>query len=525
MKKIHKLVLKAFIGPFILTYAVVVFIFVTQTLIKYFDEIVGKGLGLMVYVKLLFYFSINVSQIAFPLAILLSSLIAFGNLGEFNELTAVKGSGISLLRVLQPVFIFAIGLTLFAFWFNNNLVPKANLKAYSLLYDVRQKKPSLSIKEGIFYSGLDGVSIKANKKFPDEKSMKEIMIYDHREGNGNSRLILADSAQMYTILSEKYLVFELFNGTSYDDQSNNMRSDQKSQFVRNNFKRTKMVFSLASFEMDTTDTSLFKYDRLMKNFRELEIASDSLAKDVRKRIQTNKQSMPQYYSHHLKPVIIKVATVQTKNSTKTKDHTKTKGHAKAKDSTKIKDSIKAKTATQWMDSTWRAQSKTPQYNRVALLESAASQARNIKTNIEGNIYQLDNTATEYRKFEIERHRRFTQSVACLAMFLIGAPLGAIIRKGGLGVPVLVSIGFFILFYVLTLLGEKWAREAVIQIPFGAWLADFVLVTIGLFFLRQARNDSRLFEADVYKVAFSRLLSKLKKSKKSVISTASNTEPV
>ncbi len=497
MKKIHKLVLKAFLGPFILTFAVVVFIFVTQTLVKYFDEIVGKGLTFWVYAKLLFFFSINTSTVAFPLAILLSSLIAFGNMGEYNELTAIKSSGISLLRALQPVFIFAVGLTLFAFWFNNNVVPKANLNAYSLLYDIRQKKPSLSIKEGIFYNGLEGVSIKANKKFPDGKSMKEVIIYNHSQGYGNSNLILADSAQMYNILNGKYLVFELFNGTHYDDQGAVNRADQKAKFMRNKFKHTKLVYSLASFEMDTTPQDLFRYDRLMKNYTELRQSADSLSKNVQKQIANGQAGISQYYYHHLKPVTI--------------------------DKTKPAIATNLKPGN-WLDSAARAQDKQPVYRKVSLYDVAANQARNVKSSVEGSVFQLENYQKEYRVFAIERHRRFTQSVACLAMFLIGAPLGAIIRKGGLGVPVLVSIGFFILFYVLTLMGEKWAREGVMQIPYGAWLADFTLFVIGLFFLRQARNDSSLFDADVYKVAFSRFKSRFQKKKPlQAVASSSETE--
>jgi lipopolysaccharide export system permease protein len=201
MKKLDKFIIKAFIGPFFLTFAVVVFIFLTQTIIKYFEYLVGKGLGWNVFVELLFYFSLNTVPIALPLAVLLSSLMTYGNLGEHYELTAIKSAGISLVRVLFPIFIFSILLTFAAFWFNNRVVPRANLKAFSLLWDVKQKKPSLSLKEGIFYKDLPGVSIKANKKLPDEKTLLDMIIYDHQENNGNTHIILADSAQMYTILT------------------------------------------------------------------------------------------------------------------------------------------------------------------------------------------------------------------------------------------------------------------------------------------------------------------------------------
>src|SRR5687767_7037045 len=218
MRKIDKLVLKAFIGPFIMTFLVVVFILLMQHMLKYFDDIIGKDLGWSVVGQLLFYFAIFMTPVAMPLAVLLSSLIAFGNLGEHFELTAIKSSGISLLRTLQPIFFFVLVLTGLAFYANNYLVPKAALEAYSLLYDIKQKKPALELREGSFYNGIDDISIKVDKKFPeDEAALKGVIVYDHRQNDGNKKVMVADSGRMYTVLNERYLKFELFNGYDYSE--------------------------------------------------------------------------------------------------------------------------------------------------------------------------------------------------------------------------------------------------------------------------------------------------------------------
>src|SRR6188768_789475 len=203
MKKIDKLVLGAMLGPFFMTFLVVVFILLTQHMLKYFDDIIGKGLGGDVISQLLFYFAIFMTPVALPLAVLLSSLIAFGNLGERFELTAIKSAGVSLVRTLYPIFFFVLILTGVAFYANNNMVPKAALEAYSLLYDIKQKKPALDLREGAFYNGINDISIKVDKKFPeDDAALKGVIVYDHRQNDGNKKVMVADSGRMYTVLNE-----------------------------------------------------------------------------------------------------------------------------------------------------------------------------------------------------------------------------------------------------------------------------------------------------------------------------------
>jgi lipopolysaccharide export system permease protein len=402
---------------------------------------------------------------------LLSSLICFGNLGEHYELTAIKSSGISLLRVLIPVSLFAFVLTFVAFWFNNTIVPKANLNAYSLLWDVRQKKPSLDIKQGVFYNGLTGYSIKANDKLPDGKTLLDVMIYDHTGGNGNKQVILADSAQMYTIHNDRYLVLELFRGNSYLEVSEDSRRSQNDDFRRDAFDHNKMIFSLASFDLNRTDKQLFATSKYMMSVDKLQMVSDSMKKEYDAILKRTDGSIRQYYFNYMK------------------------GYNPRLDSLKGSwiDTVSKKTFTK--------------DERIQIASSAASQARNVKNYTQSSLQQLENALKESRTFKVEKYKKYTQSLACLIMFLIGAPLGAIIKKGGLGVPVLVSILFFIIFYVCSLLGEKWAREGIVAIPYGVWAANFILFLAGIFFLRQAKNDSRIFEADVYKVAFNRLKDK------------------
>src|SRR5689334_8369177 len=217
MKKLDKLILSSFMGPFILTFLVVVFILLMQHMLKYFDDIIGKDLGWSVLGTLLFYFAVFMTPVALPLAVLLSSLITFGNLGEHFELTAVKSLGVSLTRALIPIFALSLVITFGAFLANNYMVPKAALEAYSLLYDIKQKKPSLDLKEGAFYGAIPDVNIKVEKKYPDGVTLKGVVIYDHRGHAGNREVTIADSGRMYTILSNRYLKLELFHGYNYSE--------------------------------------------------------------------------------------------------------------------------------------------------------------------------------------------------------------------------------------------------------------------------------------------------------------------
>jgi lipopolysaccharide export system permease protein len=474
LKKIDYLVLKAFVGPFFLTTIVVTFIFLTQTILKYIDELVGKGLGFLDYAELVGYFSINVLPIAFPLAILLASLMTFGNLGQFNELTAVKSSGVSLLRVLRPIFLWVLFFTVALYFFNDYVVPKANLKAYSLLYDLKQKKPSLELKPGVFYNGLPGYSIKIGGKFENDTSIKDVMIYDHSKNRGNTDLITADSGAMYFIQNEKYLVLELFKGYSFSEiPTNNTNSLQNRpyEFVKNQFDNTKIVFDLSSFDLQRTKEELFNGSRQMKNTSELSRTMDSL-KIVLKQEDSKIATWLQPFYFYM-PV--------------------------SKDTTYYRYLNQQKSTA--------LESIFIESDNRMLAMRAANQARSLKNYLQGNLEQRKNIITDINLHSVTYYQKYMQSIACIVLFLIGAPLGSIIKKGGLGIPVLISIIFFIFYYAFSLTGEKWTKEGVLPAYIAMWFGNIMLLPIGLFLLRQAKNDSRILESDIYLVWFDKIKAK------------------
>lgn len=560
MKKIDKLILDAFIGPFLITFLVVVFILLNINMLKYFDDIIGKGLDGVVLGQLFFYFAIFTVPTAMPLAVLLSSLIAFGNLGEHFELTAIKSAGISLVRILWPIFFFVLVLTGLAFYANNNLVPKAALEAYSLLYDIKQKKPALELKEGAFYRGIDNLSIKVNQKFPkDEQALKGVIVYDHRKNDGNKQVTIADSGRMYTILNERYLKFELYNGYNYIEGTGNARDltgkssgGKNESLSRSKFTKQQVVFDLSSFQLQQTDKKWFQGNRIMRNMSELNEDMDSLSREVKNQKLNYYLARPDYFGFYLKgdslilpeelyrqkiyrdsiarlPYVMKNRLNGEAGAQPVNDTSKTKVitikpketpppakpvvQPKPKPEVKIAKRPRKAEGKVHFDSVSMAKldsifSLKPTRD---MYQGAANTARSLKSQVTNTINSVDDYEKEYITFDIQWHKIAASSFACIAMFLIGAPLGAIIKKGGLGVPFLVSILFFIVYYVLTMQGEKLAKQDTVPVIIGVWLADVLLFGAGLFFLRQARIDARLFEADFYLVILDKLKSRFGKS--------------
>ncbi len=464
IKKVDKLILKAFVGPFLITFLVVVFILLVQMMLRYFEDFFGKGLSLWVFLKMFFYFSLNTTPIALPLAILLSSLITFGNLGEHFELTAVKSAGISLIRTLRPIFLLATALSFISFFINDTIVPLANLKAYSLLYDIRQKKPTVDFKEGTFYNGLDGYSVRMGEKFSDGKTFKNIMIYDHTKGNGNVTVILADSGQMYSIFDDRYLKMDLFNGGIFtEDIEQNTYNPSSKKFIRSEFKRNELLFSLESFDLKRTREELFLGNRIMKNTRELTHDIDSITKEEKNTFIDFDKTIKLYYIYHYNKKTDSIASIYSPLTPTSR-------------------------LTQFS-----SQSK------LNILDYALTNARNIKSLTDSYTERHGTIFRDLKEFQIEKYKKITQAITCLLMFLIGAPLGSIIKRGGVGIPVLISIGFFILSYVITIMSEKWTKEGLVMVEYSSWAATAVLLPIGLLFLMQARNDVRLFDRDFYLV--------------------------
>lgn len=541
-----------------MTFLVVVFILLTQHMLKYFDDIIGKDLGWDVLSQLLFYFAIFMTPVAMPLAVLLSALITFGNLGEHFELTAIKGAGISLLRTIRPIFFFVVILTGIAFYINNNLVPRAALEAYSLLYDIKQKKPALDLREGAFYNGLPDISIKVNKKFPDGITIKDIIVYDHRKNDGNRDVTVADSGRMSTILNERYLKFELFNGYNYSEgaaserEMTGQKNSKSENLTRSKFHKTQVVFDLSSFQLARTDKKWFESNRIMRNLKELDTDIDSINREVLQQELNHFLYKPTYFSYFNKDSVTMPEYLwKFKNERDSLNRYKYMPKEAAVNDQAVAAELKAKATRPPLNPVVRAERsaagnksdrprKLPRpvtapdvADKVAtaealparpsadslfgarvdsvfalvptqgIVQSATNMARQVKSQVLNSNAAIENYQKEKVIFEIQWHKIIANSFMCIAMFLIGAPLGAIIKRGGLGVPFLISILFFIIYYVLNMQGEKMAKQGLISPMVGIWAADVILLLIGFIFLRQARADARLFDSDAYRVFFDR----------------------
>jgi lipopolysaccharide export system permease protein len=580
MKKLDKLILGSFIGPFILTFIVVDFILLTVNMLKYFDEIFGKDLPFMVYMELIGYFVISISPMALPLAVLLSSLMTFGNLGEHFELTAIKSSGISLLRALRPIGIFVVFLTFGAYLSNNYLVPRVNLKTFSLLYDIRMKSPALDIKEGVFYNGIPNYSIKVNKKL-DEVRLQDVLIYDHTSGQGNIHVITADSGRMEPFFNERYMQLVLYNGFSYQEgQAQRGVAEKAATFNRTQFTTNQMIFSLDAFDMNRTPENLWSNNRSIKNIQEIRTDLDSMDLALNQKYFFNYVNTEASYpffarNRKLKPPAdierkrlisdsLRNLKFQAEYEMETRanrdgsddplgaspvtslpndqeqlraaelvDTSETADQAAADTLFSSADSARAMADTMaavpapnlagnpsfvpaitekemTLSPEQKASLDSLRQTRRYLVSAASgglTTARNIKNNFTTNKNEVDALAREFRRFQISWYQKYTQAIACFVMFMIGAPLGAIIKKGGLGMPVLVSIIFFVLYYMLTITGEKWAKEGLADPLFGTAFSNLALIPFGVFFLRQARKDARIFEADFYYAFFEKTKAK------------------
>jgi len=629
IKKIDKLVAHSFLGLFFLTFSVVLFILLMVFMSKYFEDLVGKDLGAEVFAELFFYFSMTLVPQALPLAILLASLMAFGNMGEHNELTAVKGCGISLVRILIPVGIFAIFMTGVAYVFNDVIVPEVNLKAFRLLYDVRQKEPTLDFPEGSFYNGLPGWSIRIGEKVKGTDSLKDLIIYDHRSGRGNTDVIIADKGLMINKQDEQILEFHVENGYRYSEQLSNGGVD-KNAFMRDKFEVATFNFDLAFLQMNETSEELFTQNRFMMTVAQLQTEADSLMQDAREVEDENAKRARSYFDYvffvdfererlsqralqektqedikklkadSLNNLFKDDSTIKQQNDIsktnnqnslvvdsfqiKAMDSIKllnpkinsklnpnkttkilqnkldstSKNHGKiASDSNAIKpnnassqflqnqtyqgentdyttlygttddslqqrmiatlpNSLEALDTVDWKnlpDSITLNNQKFSDKSIEIIMERALTKVRNMRSFATTNGERIERFEYDSRRALLEKNKRLSLAVACFIMFLIGAPLGAIIKKGGLGVPVLISIVFFILFYIMTITGDKWAREQIISIFMGSWAANLLLLAFGIVFLLQARADSRLFEIDAYLVFFGKIKGVFVKNKK------------
>ena len=478
MKKVDSFVLKSFIGPLILTFFIVLIILILQFLWMYVDDLAGKGLDLKVLAELLFQFSLTFVPMALPLAILLASLMTFGNMGEFLELTALKSSGISLQRIMLPLIIFIGYICIGSFFFSNVILPYSNSKSRILLYDIRRKRPELNIQAGSFYNGIDGFSIKITAKDAETGRLDKLLIYDHRDKLGNNNVTYADSGYMRITPDTTGLIMTLYNGYSYNEvtEKNVMRAERKYPFRRDSFKEQTVVITLSGFGLDRSEMDLFKSNSGMLNLSQLNTFIDSLNlrydakldntfedyKDAKLYTTLNYNNVPfdkQDSLYKANPIVFEPWTIYDTLST---------------------------------------------VNKKSVITLAIESVKNAGTYLSQREEGLHNEIKYIKPYEVDWHKKFTLSFSCLVFFFIGAPLGAIIRKGGLGTPAVISVLFFIIYYIISLTGEKLVKEDMVGSLPGMWIASFILLPIGIFLTYKATSDSVIMNIETYISVFVRL---------------------
>lgn len=458
MKKLDKLIIKTFMGPFVATFFVTLFVLVMQFLWKYIDDLVGKGLDTPVIIELITYTSANLVSLALPLAVLLSSIMTFGNLGESFELVALKSSGISLLRFMRPLLLACTTIAVLAFLFNNYAMPVANLRAKSLLYDITNSKPAFNIKAGVFYTDIPDYTIKVAQKEKDNKTIHQVMIIDHGPGGGD-KVILAEKGTMLLSADKRFLYFVLEKGWRYEER-NGRSSTSPGELIRLGFREYKKAFDLSSFAFSRLDMGLFASNQQMLNVRQLDKAIDSLYRQEAQFQRTVNAYITTRYAFY-----------------------------------------------KWADTGWLASApplKTtsfrdmiPEKNRMYAMERTEQNIRDGQNNLEGPAREFGDKHGTLLLHKVEWQRKFTLAFSCIVMFLIGAPLGSIIRKGGLGTPLIFAVVFFVIFNIFFMVGEKMARKDVMATWSGMWLSNIVLIPIAMFLIYKALNDSNLFNKEFY----------------------------
>ncbi|MEM7105424.1 MAG: LptF/LptG family permease [Bacteroidota bacterium] len=479
MKRLDKLLATSFIPPFIMTFFIALFVLIMQFLWKYIDDIVGKGLEMIYIVELIFYRSTALIPMALPVAVLISSVMVMGNLAERFELASIKSAGIPLLRVMRPLLFLVSFIAVLSWLSSNYLIPYSNLQFKSRLYDIRRQKPTLSINEGSFNDDFGGTVIRIGNKLDDNRTLEDILIYDHSENRGNVSQIIAKKGEMYTTPDEQYLVMRLYNGQQYQElkPTDRTRLDRYEHF-HTSFREWEKVFDMAEFDLKETDENLFKSHQSMLSLNQLNEAIDSI--EVRK-TERKEQLLTQVSSYFYHARLAR----DTLSKKKRPD---------------VDTTLLSEVPPAFIE-------MLNQGNIGMNLQKSLTLARNVKNytlSIKDDIPRLDKSIAEH---EIEIHRKFSWAIACIIFLFIGAPMGAIVRKGGFGWPILISIIFFVFYVMLTIVGEKIAKEMVVSAVAGMWMPCLILFPISIFLTYKAMNDSKAFSMETYKM----FLQSLKKS--------------
>ncbi len=479
VKTLDFYMLKSFLGPFVAVFAIVTFILMMQFLWLYIDELVGKGLSFKIIVQFLMWGSATLIPYALPLATLLASIMTMGNLGENSELLSMKAAGISLPRIIQPLSYVAVVIVIAAFFASNNLIPVAYNKIYTLREDITNTKEEIKIPVGIFYDGIEGFSIKIGSR-DDNMLMHQIMIYNHTKEAGNSDLTVADSGRISITPDKKGLLITLYNGINYKENNQRTYQDTSLQMQRIKFSFQQLAIPLENYAFNQSKEGRYSGEVMAKNLSQLSKDKDSLtiANDSSLNYHTQRAMHADYIGHRDQL-----------------DTARNKGY---------KRSFKSDELYHW-------KSQGDKVNALQSVYGALNTEMVSHSFYSAQIYQ---TAYPLRRTIIERYRKFTLSLACLIFFFIGAPIGAIVRKGGLGTPAIISILFFVLYWVVDISGKKLANDGAISPFLGAFISTLVLAPLAAYLTWKCTQDNVTFDIDQFlkniKGFFQRLFSKAKR---------------
>ena len=476
MKIINRYLCKNFLGPFVLTFFVALFVLLMQFLWKWVDELVGKGLEIGTLLKLLFYASITLSSMAFPLAVLLASLMTFGNMGERYEIVALKSAGVSIRRLMTPLAFLALLISITAFEVSNEVIPRAAVKLRMMLFDIQEQKPAFNIDEGVFYYGFDNYTIRVGKKMPDGETIKDVLIYDHSRHLGNTTVTYAKTGTMKMTPDKKYLMFTLYDGSYWDESAYSSRHSNRNQLplTRATFSKQYKRFDLSEFSaMGSNDESLFQSHSTAMSISQLNEKIDTLKLELKDFAHTTSDAFLAhlYFYHNIIEYDTNFDTIRTQSRHYDLD----------------------KVDAELMPS---------------ILHTADARARAANFSVQFSYQDMSFRTSQLWSYQIEFFRKFSMSLACLLFFFIGAPLGSIIRKGGIGIPLVITVIFFTLYFAISIIGEKIAKNSPMPVWFGMFLSSFVLFPICVFLTYHATTDSAVLSPDTY----TRFVDKLKNFK-------------
>lgn len=472
IKRLYSFLIQTFLPLFLMTFFICLFIVLLQFLWKYVDEMVGKGIEMSVLLELFFYAALTMVPMALPLAILLASLMTFGNLGERLELLSIRAAGVSLLRIMRPLVVLIAFVSVGAFFFQNHVLPYSQVKMWSLLFSVRQKSPELDIPEGVFYDEINGYNMFVKTKNRETGMLYDLMIYDMSAGFDNATVIVADSGKLTFTEDKQYLFFTIHNGESFENLKNQRSSSQNVPYRRESFTLKEILIEFDA-NFNRMDESFMQNQYIGKDLKELRTSIDSMS--------YNSDSVGRVNGDNL----IKSGYFALYDRADLKKDTETVATTEVLPLDSIYSSLDVK-------------------DRELMVSRALSHAESIRNSYEYRSHVQKEEKRIIRRHGIEMHKKFTLSFACLIFFFIGAPLGAIIRKGGLGMPVVVSVLLFIFYYIIDNTGYKMARDGVWGMWQGMWLSSMVLLVLGVYLTYNAAKDSELFKGDAYAIFFKKL---------------------